>query len=56
MAITTKVWEIETEPTIQLVGEEVYNLVTKLKETIEEKENSIEYMEDNPYEVGLKFA
>ena len=53
---TTKVWEMETEPTIQLVGEEVYNLVTKLKETIEEKENSIEYREDNPHEVGLKFA
>ena len=34
---TTKVWESDTKPTIQLVGQEVYNLQARLVDTINEK-------------------
>ena len=37
MESNTKVWENETQPTIQHIGEQVYNLQGKMKEIIKEK-------------------
>ena len=38
---TTKVWEHDTEPTIQTVGQEVYNLQERLVKTIKEKSTAL---------------
>ena len=54
---TTKVWEHDTEPTIQLVGQEVYNLQERLVKTIKEKSTALRQEDNNPQDdPGVKFA
>ena len=47
---TTKVWESDTKPTIQLVGQEVYNLQARLVDTINEKSTTLQENGYNPQE------
>ena len=54
---STKVWEHDTYPTIQTVGQELYNLQENLTITIKEKSKALRLAEQNPdTDGGVKFA